>query len=166
MIFTKTPTYSLKIIADAFKKQDLLRFEQHIDIDSIFDKGYSSLIMKYAEKEGKTKDLNEPLVAGLIQMMKPVAINTWKTVVDERIKKTFADNSTNKEIDKIKISKLKEESVVENNAVVSFEIEKEKEKHFVKLKMQRLENKEWKITEIINIADFVDQFGSNFKPKI
>ncbi|MCQ2380965.1 MAG: hypothetical protein MJ032_01295 [Acidaminococcaceae bacterium] len=165
--FTKTPLYSLKLIKDAVQTKDIILFEQHVDVDSILDKGYDA-VFKYYAKQQKEFDPNSPLVMGFAQMMKPALVGKVAADIKSTIREEFGSTEkkerkvdSNKQEEKISVPKLqlkevKEEVKHDSDAIVSFVMtNKNGEDMTFRCKMVKIENGEWKINEIMNIGEII-----------
>lgn len=75
LYYTKTPTYSLGIVKTAIEQHDTETFKKHVELDTFID----SAIDDFIASDDKVKEMqNNPLAAGLIQMLKPTLIDISK----------------------------------------------------------------------------------------
>jgi len=81
----KTPYYSLYRIHKAVQNHDIVLFEKHVDLDSIYSKGINDLIA--SGLKGKKGTGIDPFAAGIIKLLKPTVIQTMKDATLESVKK-------------------------------------------------------------------------------
>lgn len=170
LYWVKTPAYSANIIRESIEKHDVVAFEKHVDMDSLYSKGYDDAIIAIDRIEGNGISTN-PFAMGILQMMKPAIINELKAQTLKEIKGENANNGGRKneatkmaeglqEKADMKNADFKDISVVskENGeAIVALTLYNKKfDKDFVlKVKMSELEDGTWKLKEITNLVDFL-----------
>ena len=84
MYYTKTPTYSLNLIREAVQKHDVQSFKQHVELDRVLSRAVDDYISSEIEMDSN----NNPFVGlmqGLVNMAKPMMINTMKETVLRRV---------------------------------------------------------------------------------
>lgn len=182
----KTPQYSLNLIRDAVKAHNTEKFERHVDLDTLLNKGYDDVIAYYMKTEGKDLGGFQAIAAGAAQLVKPSVTASLKSEILKSVsgnKETVSDkngeslnknqnnqqnqqnqqNQLNNAVDKIAnnntevkdISVIAKESEVSTVAITLFN--KDLNKNFdLKLKMNKLENGEWRIKEITNLIEFLE----------
>ena len=96
LYYTKTPTYSLGIVKTAIEQHDTETFKKHVDLDTFID----SAIDDFIASDDKVKEMqNNPLAAGLIQMLKPTLIDISKkriyTIVEKGNDNVDASQASN-----------------------------------------------------------------------
>lgn len=172
--WTKTPAYSINIIRESVKKHDVNTFEKHVDLDTLYNKGYDDLYIAMGEITGENFSAN-PLLAGMIQMMKAPIVAEFKHKTMEMVKGNdnppAADPSKQdnapiavannmetkadfKNLDIKDISTISKES---NSAIVLLKVHSPKlDKDFdLKIKMDKLSDGKWKLKEITNLTEFI-----------
>ena len=178
LYWVKTPAYSLNLIREAIEKHDLVKFEKHVDTESLYNRAFDEVVQKNLTNSGYE---NNQLVMGLVGMLK-------KTAVDELINQTkkyvetgdfeipgqkAAPAKTNQPDGKEVANNLNKNAGisyiqfkgVENTqkdgkiAVVTTKVyDKRVDKDFVvKLKMRELENGEWKVVEAANLTEYLEE---------
>ena len=178
LYWVKTPAYSLNLIREAIEKHDLVKFEKHVDTESLYNRAFDEVVQKNLTNSGYE---NNQLVMGLIGMLK-------KTAVDELINQTkkyvetgdfeipgqkVAPAKTNQPDGKDVATNLNKNAGIsyiqfkgiENTqkdgkiAVVTTKVyDKRVGKDFViKLKMRELENGEWKVVEAANLTEYLEE---------
>ncbi len=65
LYWIKTPTYSLGLVREAVQKHDIEMFEKHVDLDTLYTKGFDEAIVAVNKIQGGTV-LSNPLAAGFI----------------------------------------------------------------------------------------------------
>ena len=53
----KTPAYSLGLVRTAMEKHDLVQFERHVDLQSVYDRGFDALIQEELSKSGESNNV-------------------------------------------------------------------------------------------------------------
>ena len=168
--FVKTPLYSGKLIADAFRNRDILLFEQHVDVHSIVDKGYENFLRHYMQQQNQ-KVADNPFTIGFAQMLKPVIVEKAAEEINAGIQEHFsreekqlsvtgqqADSSGQNQRKHIKVKDVIQKSCYDNEAVVVLLLENVKgEEMKIRCRMEKLPNGEWKVTEIMNLADIIEK---------
>ncbi len=187
LYWVKTPAYSLTLIRESIEKHDLVKFEKHVDTESLYNRAFDDVVQKNLTQSGYE---NNQFVMGLIGMLK-------KTAVDELINQTkkyvetgnFEVSGQKSSSEKSKQPDGKEVATnlnknagisyiqfkgVENTqkdgkiSVVTTKVyDKKIEKEFtVKLKMRELENGEWKLVEISNLNEYLDERAKAIDEKL
>ena len=164
LYFVKTPLYSMKLIADAVQKKDIILFEQHVDINSIIDRGYDKIIV-FMMKQQKEVEADNPYALGFAQLMKPVVVSKFvteaKTAIQDEFNKTA--NSVEKQSDESKEKKnsfargirdIKEEVRHDSDAIVSFVTTAQNGDDVVfRCRMEKLPSGKWKVIEVMNLDE-------------
>ena len=183
MYWTKTPTYSLGIIRDSIQKHDVTTFEKHVDMDTLYNKGFDDACVALDKMDGANL-MSNPLLAGFIQTVKPAVVSELKTKTISIVKgeedtqpaQKPANNAdkmalTIKNQTGMNSSTFKSASVIsqENNeATVSItlynsQIEKDFE---LKVKMSKLDDGTWKVKEVTNLVDFLVDIDASARAKL
>lgn len=179
LYWTKTPEYSLGIIRDAVKNHDIVQFQQHVDLDTLINKGFDSFM---AAEVKNNKDLSSPLAQGMIAMLKPQVVETFKKEILDTVGGNSSGDRANtskggaesrakrgnelvKNIDPLKnmsANGVKKVSTINNNgttAIVSIivhdkQVNKDYDFH---LQMNKLGNGEWQVKELVNLGEVLTQ---------
>lgn len=179
LYWTKTPEYSLGIIKDAVKNHDVVQFQQHVDLDTLINKGFDSFM---AAEVKNNKDLSSPLVQGMITMLKPQVVETFKKEILDTVSGNSSNDQTNtakaatvdhanrgnkftQNMDPLKnmsANGVKKVSTISNNgttAIVSIVVhDKQVDKDYdFHLQMNKLGNGEWQVKELVNLGDVLAQ---------
>lgn len=183
LYWTKTPVYSLNIIREAIEKHDVDTFERHVDLDTLFDKGFDDVLVATDRIEGKNS-LEDPLVAGMVQMLKKPAVAALKARTLDAVKGEFDEEGKERKngsgdkfadnLEKeagVNQAVFKDASVVSkegNEAIVALKFyNKQLDKDFtVKLKMAKLEDGTWKVKQMTNLVDFLVEADKAVKAKL
>lgn len=178
----KTPTYSLGIIKESIEKHDVATFEKHVDLDSLYTKGFDDLIVA-ADKIQGDNTLSNPLAAGFIQMLKQPVVAALKEETLHAIKGEKEDNAQKSEniadtftkemksksgLDSAAFKNASEISNDGKEAVVALTLHHQKfDTDFdVNIKMAKLDDGTWKVKEITNLVDVVVSLDKAEKEKI
>ncbi len=176
----KTPAYSLNIIRESVQKHDVVTFEKHVDLDSVYNKAFDDAIVAMDKIEGKGT-LSNPMAAGFLQMMKPAVVTAFKTKTLDAVKGTDAASGDGSNADKITESLQKraniEDAAIKNISTVSKENQEavvsvvfhdnKLDKDFeLKLKMTALDDGTWKVKEITNLTDYLVEEDKAEKAKL
>lgn len=183
LYWIKTPVYSLGIVRDSIQKHDVATFEKHVDLDTLYDKGFEDALIAYDKLHGNDL-MSNPLAVGFIQMMKPTVVSGLKAKTLDTIKgesdveqsKAFGNDAEQitqdlKKSSGINDSNFSDASVVSKDgkeAIVAIKIHNKKlEKDFVlKVKMSQLDDGTWKVKELTNLVDFMLEVDTATKAKI
>ena len=160
--WTKTPTYSLKIIHESIKNHDLATFEKHVDIDSIVSRAFDDVI--YAETDNA-------LAQGFATMMKQPITNSMKDQIKRYLEtgsfpNQQAKNQTDAAVQGISsranTNTMKLDgigTVTTNGKLASVDLkfsDSRLDKIFIlKVKMTELDNGTWRLVEIENLIQFM-----------
>lgn len=174
----KTPQHSIALIADAVRQHDLKTFEKHVDMDMLYSHAYDDVV---TVTFGADKDAN-PIIVAIVKGIKGLAVPLLenetrnyilhgdKDASEEQAQKSVpAGNESGAEIvdnlkDRTGFGALKYEGVesadVEGEtATVSLKLYDEKlSKNFIlKIKMQQLDDGLWRLLQITNLQEFMQQ---------
>ena len=187
LYWVKTPAYSLNLIREAVEKHDLVKFEKHVDTESLYNRAFDEVVQKSLSESGYA---NNQLAMGIVGMMK-------KTVIDELVGQTkkyvetgdFEATNPNNGAKKTNqpdgkemasninknagISYIQFKGIEDTNkdgkiAVVSVKIfDKKIGKDFIaKLKMRELDNGEWCLVDVANLTDYLTERENAVKEKL
>lgn len=183
LYWIKTPVYSLGIIRDSIQKHDVATFEKHVDLDTLYAKGFDDAFIAYDKLQGDNL-MSNPLAVGFVQMMKPAVVSGLKTKTLDSIKgeddaaqaKALLGDSEQvvKDLKKssgIDDSTFRDASVASsdgNEAIVAIKVHNNKiDKDFdLKVKMSKLDDGTWKVKELTNLVDFMLEVDAATKAKI
>ena len=170
LYWTKTPVYSANIIRESIAKHDVVTFEKHVDMDTLYGKGYDDAIIAIDRIEGNGISTN-PFAMGILQMMKPAIVNELKAKTLEEVKGVDNGQSSKKNQATKMAEGLQEKADVKNadfkditvvskengEAIVAVTLHNKKfNKDFeLKVKMAELQDGTWKLKEITNLVDFL-----------
>lgn len=170
LYWTKTPVYSANIIRESIAKHDVVTFEKHVDMDTLYGKGYDDAIIAIDRIEGNGISTN-PFAMGILQMMKPAIVNELKAKTLEEIKGVDNGQSSKKNQATKMAEGLQEKADVKNadfkditvvskengEAIVALTLHNKKfNKDFeLKVKMAELQDGTWKLKEFTNLVDFL-----------
>lgn len=179
MYWTKTPQYSLNLIKEAIKTHNTDKFERHVDLDTLLNKGCDDLLAYYMKTEGKDWGTGmQALATGAVQLMKPSMVATMKSDVLKMVSDTneakndntakkpaetknknlpmfTAGDVVNKDVEAKGVSVIAKESDVATVAIALHDKNLNKD-YDVKLKMNKLENGEWRVKEVTNLIQVVE----------
>lgn len=170
MYWIKTPAYSVNIIRESIAKHDVVNFEKHVDMDTLYSKAIDDIIIAQDRIE-HTNISSNPFLMGILQIMKPAIINEMKINTIENVKgvdesaggkKSEASKmaeSMQKKAD-VKNMQLNDISVVSKangEAMVAVKVYSKKvAKDFTfKIKMHELSDGTWQVKEITNLAEIL-----------
>ncbi len=179
MYWTKTPEYSLNLVREAVKNHNTDQFERHVDLDSLLNKGYDDFIAYYLKTEGKDLGGFQTLAAGAAQMMKPSLVASLKSEIlksvsevkeantptdtgkQDKTKQQVAvlnDNASKIYNKNVEVKGIKTDSQEPGVSIATIALHNnELEKDFdIKLKMNKLENGQWRVKEITNLIPLLD----------
>ena len=184
--WVKTPQYSLKLIQESVQNHDVVAFEKHVDTEALCTQAVDGFLAQ----EMSTNDMNNPLIQGIIQTVKPAIVKSLKDgfinyVRDGNFNMTnpFETNKTN---DKIANSEKQNENKIKgytrlefkdiantetngNRATVDIILYDNKtDKNFtLKIGMAKLEDGTWRIDTFVNLDEFIKEYTQATKdPKM
>ena len=186
--WVKTPGYSLGLIKEAIEKHDLVKFEKHVDIQNISSRAVDDFIAASMSKE----DINNPLVMGMVTLVKNVAIPAFtdqvkKYVETGNFEKNTAETQDENKNDQVPSGKQVAENATDRTgagymeyggvkstqkdgkiAVVSVKMhDKQLAQDFIlKIKMRELEDGTWRVTEISNLKEFIQERDKAVQAKL
>ena len=177
LYFTKTPTYSLKIVRTAIQQQDIETFKKHVDLDTLMD----AAIDDFISSDDKVAEMkNNPFTAGLLQMLKPTLVEYSKKSIYSLVEKGkteevkpqndgasgIANNMpsiSNKSF--IGIGETKKNG---KTATVELKVNDDEiggEFTFV-IGMRELNDGTWQVTKINNLADYLNAVKEAHKKQL
>ena len=182
LYFIKTPVYSLNIIREAVAQHDVNKFNKHVDVDNILNKGFDDAITAMIDSDKKTDANTKIFAKGLAQMFKAPVVGMAKEAINKYVEKgkwqeepdKNSENNGNKApmkatgvnpdnfADKVglKESKIKDIAYTKTDgdiAIVGIKIFDEKvNKDFIaEIKMKKLNDGTWQITEFANLKEYI-----------
>lgn len=173
--FTKTPSYSLKLIQEAVKTHNVEDFKKHVDVNSILNSGYDDVV-----KSELDKNVNDPLgrtfALAMAQSFKPVVVETLQTAILDKIAGTENKEPGKYDRDIKKFEEKYSLNSVEYKDIGSIEIKdgianvplvlyspKLQEDFTVHILMKKLDDGTWQAYKVDNIAQFIDQIDKSSK---
>lgn len=173
--FTKTPSYSLKLIQEAVKTHNVEAFKKHVDVNSILNSGYDDVV-----KSELDKNVNDPLgrtfALAMAQSFKPVVVETLQTAILDKIAGTENKEPGKYDRDIKKFEEKYSLNSVEYKDIGSIEIKdgianvplvlyspKLQEDFTVHILMKKLDDGTWQAYKVDNIAQFIDQIDKSSK---
>lgn len=183
LYWVKTPAYSLNIIRKSVQEHNLVTFEQHVDLRSLYSHGMDDILRAYMRTQGTSSQSDSDIVTGLYSVMKGSLVDglvdatreyvqtgkfdngKHETPVDiqgaikQGVQKEIAKDVTGK--DKLQLEFKGIESTVKQGQTATVTVKigaKNKTKILpVQIKMQELVNGEWQVKEIANLSDILLQ---------
>lgn len=183
--WVKTPQYSLKLIQESVQNHDVVSFEKHVDTEALCTQAVDGFLAQ----EMSTNDMNNPLIQGIIQTVKPAIVKSLKDgfinyIRDGNFNMTnpFETNKTNNKIansEKQNENKIKGYTRLEfkdiantetngNRATVDIILYDNKtDKNFtLKIGMAKLEDGTWRIDTFVNLDEFIKEYTQATKEKL
>lgn len=180
-VYTKTPEYSLKMIGEAVNTHDVNKFKKHVDLDSVVSRAvddFADYSLKKLKEDSNGNELSNALVdglgRGLFMAVKPEINNSLKKKIISAVEtgEWKTETGKNKLSREEKEAEKSAESMGFENAKYSGVIHIEKkgaiakvwvdvsvsglEKPFtLELKMRKLEDGMWQVSEIENYMDYI-----------
>jgi hypothetical protein len=184
--WVKTPAYSLNIIRKSIANHDLIKFEQHVDLKSLYERAYDDLV-----KQALGGNESSPLIMGMVTAMKGAAVdatvNQTKRYVEtgnfeqnnnttankqqglaaagENAAKNLNDRTDAQGMEFKGIESTQKDGKI---AVVTAKLYNRRvQKDFLlKIKMRELDTGEWQVVELSNLAEFVDDIEKATSEKL
>lgn len=183
--WTKTPQYSLKLIQESIKNHDVVSFEKHVDTETLC----TQAIDAFLTQEISTNDIDNPLVQGIFQTVKPAIVKSLKDgfinyvrtgnfdmnnpFESNKINTEFSDNERQNEnkIKRYTRLEFKDISNVETNGnratVDIIFYDNKTDKNFtLKIGMAKLEDGTWRIDSFINLDEYIKEYNQATKEKL
>ncbi|WP_346355306.1 hypothetical protein [Azotosporobacter soli] len=174
----KTPAYSLGLIRNAVETHNYAEFEKHVDVDSLANRAFDDIVVaSIAEEKGESANI-KTFAMGLAQMFKQpfvaVAKDASKRFVEsgsfEKAQTTEGETDKQPRFSAAEVGKktglassdfkgvsyTKEDGNVAVVGISVFEKQVEKEL-IIELKLIKLDDGTWKITEIANLKTYMAQ---------
>ena len=182
LYFIKTPVYSLNIVREAVAQHDVNKFNKHVDIDSILNKGFDDAVIAMVDSDKKTDVNTKTFAKGLAQMFKAPVIGMAKEAINRYVENGKWQEDADKETDNnssktpikavgvnpdgfadkigLKESKIKDIAYTKTDgdiAIVGIKIFDEKiNKDFIaEIKMKKLNDGTWQIIEFANLKEYI-----------
>lgn len=178
LYFKKTPSYTVGIIYQAIRNHDVATFDYYVDLDSMLAKAFDEIL------KDQIKDIGEEevgIVKNFAGLLKPVVVSALEEKIRENIaqkdavpqttttpppeqKASTKDKVAQKMLDRIKPNKIDFKDVGKSSVdgnIATIEIilfDKKIEQEFTLIaKMHKQSDGHWRLTEITNIADYLNQ---------
>ena len=183
----KSPQHSVALIADAVRQHDLKTFEKHVDMDTLYGHAYDDVV---AVTFGADKDAN-PIIVAIVKGIKNLAVPLLENETRSYImhgdkpeneaevhKQVASGNESGAEIvdnlkDRTGFGALKFDGVESSDvdgetATVGIKLHDESlSRDFIlKIKMHQLDNGLWRLLQITNLQDFMQQREAAVKDKL
>lgn len=168
--WVKTPQYSIGIIRDSIQKHDLVKFEKHVDMQSLYSRAFDDVIAISLKEENQSNKL----AIGLAATFKPIAITTFidqtkryiESGNDQGSEPQVAPNDEKKLTENFKqntgANSLEFKGIESTDkdgkiAIVNIKIfDKQLSENFIlKIKMRELEDGTWCLIEIANLKEYL-----------
>lgn len=177
--WTGTPTYSLQQIQKALDNKDVVKFEKHVDINSISSRLIDDLV-KYAMKESQSQDEFEDfgmaLATGFVHLMKPHLIDSIHSQTIRQVEKgnfgNFTPSDGTNDTQEINIDEISEQigadkesfagiSYIKNDGKVAlaglgFQNENYDREMILELRLRNM-GRYWQIVELTNVAELLQE---------
>lgn len=162
LYWTKTPTYSLKMIEESVQTNDVETFEKYVDLDALCKKGFDDICEIRFEQNTINSFDYYFLYYDKKGLYKTKKIDSLKTRTENFIAgktggKTIVD-SKNFSINKISIEKKADKMVL---ATIEFNDSPQGKIPTVTVKMVKLNNGIWQVKEITNWEDILSTLGED-----
>ena len=165
--YISTPEYSLRIIAESIRKNDINTLYRHVDVHSIIEDFYNDFMYSEIEnnhflsnKEKKMtieymKQMRESEVNGIEDELKNTLSNKNNSTPKKKNGKFdewFGDNSQNS----VKYNGIKKKEFMGNVGVVTLDLYDNElnDNVFLKLRMIKLDDGKWKVIKIENLLEY------------
>ena len=183
LYWVKTPAYSLNLIRTSIQEHNLVTFEQHVDLRSLYSHGMDDILRAYMRTQGSSSQSESDIVTGLYSVIKGSLVDglvdatreyvqtgkfdngKHETPVDiqgaikQGIQKEMAKDVTGKDGLKLEFKGIESTVKQGQTATVTVKIGAKNSTKIlpVKIKMQELVNGEWQVKEIANLSDILQQ---------
>ncbi|MBQ7515597.1 MAG: hypothetical protein IJS96_04890 [Schwartzia sp.] len=166
----KTPQYSLGLIQKSVENRDTVTFRQHVDLDSILSRSVDDIIA-FAGKDPTAPALESELGQSIFVALKPAIVNGLKIGILEAVEQgknpvapgqrgtltadpgEIARRAGLRDITFREVTATREQG---DEALAGVKIsEPDIGDYVLNLRMKRLEDKTWKITEIMNLKEYL-----------
>jgi len=167
LYWVKTPQYSLNIIKESVAKHDLMTFERHVNLQNIGTQAIDDMIATTISPE----DRKNPLILGMINMVKAAAVPTFITQAQKYVETgNFAKLNEQNDgqvivasvaertgLMTMEFKGIEKTSRNKDEALVTIKIwDQQLEKNFeLQLKMKQLDDGTWCLDSISNLKTFM-----------
>ena len=175
--YTKTPTYSVKLIGEAIQKHDIETFDRHVDLKHMMGKLYDDYVAKESKDQGSLA--GNAFALGLVNALKPVAVAEMQDAVYAEITQkepaTQQKESKINVLDRFKQSKnalkLTDVSTINKDgdtAVVGIKYHNRKvdKDYSLKVKMVKRSDGKWRANELTNLIEVMEQTEKDEEEKL
>lgn len=176
MYFIKTPAYSLNLVRESIEKHDLVKFNKHVDLESVLARGYDDLIEAMLETDSTLKGNECSFALKLAKGFKGLATTALKEGTQRFVetgswdKAKQGDSADEKAASKMNSGKYFDAAGVKKSefkgieytkkegkiATVGLKLrDKELDKEYVlDVKMRELEDGSWQVVEFANLKEY------------
>jgi hypothetical protein len=163
----KTPQYSLQIIREAVQKHDAATFEKHVDVNNLNSRAIDVMVTSTIAPD----DAQNPLLESMLVMVKNAALPHFNSQMRTYVETgSFSDAHKDEEgrqiaeaaavrtgLTNLVFKSIQDIEQKDDRAVITCTVQDTKlQKDFVvKLLMQRLPDRTWRLEEIANLGDFM-----------
>jgi hypothetical protein len=179
--WVKTPAYSLNLVRTAIEKHDLAQFERHVDLQSVYDRGFDSLMQAELKRNGES---DNALLLGLVTNVKAGIVDTLVTTTKKYVetgkfsKQDGQDNGAKSAknmgiVPKVNAQRIAFKDIRNTEkdgkvAVVTLEIhDTQVDKDFdINVNMRELEDGTWQVVELSNLAEFTEAYDKAVQEKL
>ena len=161
--YKSTPEYTLKIIADAMRTNNVGEFYRHVDLHSIIDDYYDVCMYYEIENNNNLNTSEKEMARDYIREMKASAVNELENELkNETIKgdNNSSQKEKNNNLKGFKYNGVKLEECMGKNRIITLDItdNETNERIFPKLRMMPLEDGTWMVVKIENVIDYYQMF--------
>lgn len=185
MYFTKTPEYSLSLIKESVQKHDLEGFKKHVDMDSLFSRGYDDLVIAMVDTDKTMDEGQKKMVAGFAQMLKGTVVTAFKDGITRYVETgewKAKEEAESQDQQKINTDQMADRTGIKNSsfkgiaytqkdgatATVGIKIfdESANKEVILDVKMRELNDGTWQIAELSNFKTYLDEIGKGKKENL
>lgn len=171
---TKTPAYSVGLILESVKNHDSKQFQKHVDLDGILTHSIDDLVVSAVGQD--TRDsLGKDLAKGVLSALKPAIVSGLKEAVVLAVE--YGPDAEKRGVEKpvIGSNEMEKETGIRDARYEGIDYVKEDDgvamvgirinepdlgDYVIELKMEKLSDKTWKVTEITNFHDYIVKLGA------
>lgn len=165
--YTSTPDYSLKIIAESIRKNDINTLYKHVDIHSIIEDFYNDIMYSEIENNHFLSNTEKKMAIEYMKQMRESEVNE----IENNLKNTILTNNNSTQENKtrkfndwfaknsnnsMKYNGIKKKEFMGNACVVTLDLYDNEinDNIYLKLRMKKIDDEKWKIVKIENLFEY------------
>ena len=165
--YITTPEYSLRIIAESIRKNDINTLYRHVDVHSIIEDFYNDFMYSEIENNHFLSNKEKKMTIEYMKQMRESKVNE----IEDELKNTLSNENNSKQKKKngkfnewfgnnsqnsVKYNGIKKKEFMGNVGVVTLDLYDNElnDNVYLKLRMIKLDDGKWKVIKIENLLEY------------